>query len=70
MTEVRRGYFVELLADVTAPAASVFEPGCEGVDVGAAAFAADDTGGSGLDYGNGGLCFGGGGGRGRGGEGS
>jgi len=61
VAEIRGGHFVELCADVAAPAPSVFEPGCEGIDVGSAAFAADYSGGSWLDYGDGGLCVGGGG---------
>lgn len=51
MTEVGRRHLVHLGADVAAPPPSVLEPGDEGVDVGATAFAADDAGGSGLDDG-------------------
>mmetsp|Transcript_4781 Transcript_4781/g.13518 ORF Transcript_4781/g.13518 Transcript_4781/m.13518 type:complete len:879 (-) Transcript_4781:282-2918(-) len=50
VAEVGRGTFVELGANVASPAATIFEPCNEGVDVRPATLAPDDPGGTGLDY--------------------
>mmetsp|Transcript_14755 Transcript_14755/g.22055 ORF Transcript_14755/g.22055 Transcript_14755/m.22055 type:complete len:297 (+) Transcript_14755:1471-2361(+) len=43
MTEVSRGRFIQLTADVASPSSSILQPGYECIDVGAATFASDNT---------------------------